>query len=1017
MTDAALGGYGYAVLKGNGDGTFTPTLPFDSFTTAVVTFLDGLPFCTTVGDLNGDGHPDLIVGLNSSTFQPSRFDVFLSTGGTGHSPIFTYDPTFNEPTSVIDGLGRETLQTIDPANGNVLSTTVKGVGGDPDIVTSYTYAPHGLLATTTDPLHHVTANTYDSLGQLVKITYADGSTRQYNYDAAGNQTAVIDENGHETDTVYDAMNRPLSVTDPLGNKIQYAYDAAGNLISETDARGNKTQYAYDAMGRRIKTIDALGGETDQAYDQNGNVISTTDPLHHTTQSQYDARGRLVTTIDANGAATRYTYDDNGDTTSITDAVGNTTQFAYDQRGRLIRLTDPLGKTIQYQYDGANNLVDKIDRDGREIQYQYDELNNAIQETWVGGNNVVHYHYDAAGNGISTSDAFSSLTDSYNARNQLVGEDNAGTPGAPHVALSYAFDPAGNLLSVVDTVNGQSDAQTNYQYDAANRTIQVTQSGTGIAPERVNITYTPTNAISTIDRFSDLAGTQLVVHSAYSYDALNRITALTHSHGSTTLASYNYSFDAAGNITQITDIDGTSTFGYDATGQLTSAAFTDGHNPNRSYSWDANGNPQGTGVVIGPDNRLSADGTFTYQYDGEGNLILRTEIATGKTRQFVWDYRNRLVSVVDKDAGGTLVQQVDLTYDTIDRRISKRVRDASSSDVITYFAYEHDRVLLDFVDSDGPGPNPPTLAMRYLHGPGTDRELAQQDANGNVLWLLSDPLGSIRDLADQSGTVRNHLIFDAFGKLIFQSNPAVKSRYLFAGREFDSETGLYFNRARYYDPRTGRFLSEDPLGLIGDDVNLYRYVRNRPLLAVDPSGLLPFNETSVGRGTYGDDQLAMITQLRDRAENLYLDASHAQNGDQIGRDAQDVESVVSAADQIVSNVKNNASVANPSQLNSASALPYIEQRDGDIHFTEGLIRGILTKYLPTGTPADRFDPLTGGVLGVFGIGPFGAGAAVEWVFLAGVGVLLGARVIEERRKRRLHLREHEAPYSATDRQED
>jgi RHS repeat-associated protein len=1009
MTDDVLGGYGYAVLKGNGDGTFTPTLPFDSFTTAVVGFLDSLPLCTTVADLNGNGHPDLVAGLVSSS---SRLDVLLSTGGTGHSPLYTYDPTFNEPTSVTDGLGRQKVYAIDPANGNVLSTTVKGVGGDPDIVTSYTYAPHGSLATTTDPLHHVTANTYDALGRLVKITYADGLSKQYKYDAAGNQTAVIDENGHETDTAYDAMNRPLSVTDPLGNKIQYAYDAAGNLISETDARGNKTQYSYDAMGRRIKTIDALGGETDQAYDQNGNVISTTDPLGHTTQYQYDARNRLVTTIDANGAATRYTYDDNGDTTSITDAVGNTTQFAYDQRGRLIRLTDPLGKTIQYQYDGANNLIDKIDRDGREIQYQYDELNNAIQETWVGGSNIVHYHYDLAGNGTSTSDAFSSLTDSYNARNQLVGEDNSGTPGAPHVALGYGFDPAGNLLSVVDTVNGQSDAQTNYQYDAANRTIQVTQSGTGVTPERVNFTYTPTNTISTIDRFSDLAGTQLVVHSAYSYDALNRITGLTHTHGSTTLASYTYTFDAAGNVTQISDIDGTSTFGYDPTGQITSAAFTDGHNPNRSYSWDANGNPQGTGVVIGPDNRLSSDGSFSYQYDVEGNLILRTETANGKTRQFVWDYRNRLVSVADKDAGGTMAQQVDFTYDTLDRRISKRVREAGGSDVITYFAYEHDRVLLDFVDSDGPGPNPPTLAMRYLQGPGTDRELAQQDANGNVLWLLSDPLGSIRDLADQSGTVRNHLILDAFGKLIFQTNPAVKSRYLFAGREFDSETGLYFNRARYYDPRTGRFLSEDPLRFAGNDLNLYRYVRNNPLLGVDPSGL--FNLLTGNVSYFGDQQLAKIRQLDSQAQNDYAIVSRTHgDGDQAAAAAKDVASLADQADTMVEGVQQVATVSGPDHDNAVADLPLIQYYAGDIHYYQLQI-GYLVQAANPPRPLPMDNPVAG-FLAAFG-NTGRQGAAVEWVFLAGVGVLLGARVIEERRKRRRHLREHEALYPATDRED-
>src|SRR5207253_3195729 len=112
--------------------------------------------------------------------------------------------------------------------------------------------------------------------------------------------------------------------------------------------------------------------------------------------------------------------------------------------------------------------------------------------------------------------------------------------------------------------------------------------------------------------------------------------------------------------------------------------------------------------------LKSDGTFTYQYDNEGNLTLRTEVATGATRQFVWDFRNRLVSVIDKGASGNVIQQVDFTYDTLDRRIAKRVRDAAGHDVQTDFVYDRDHVLLDFVDPDGRGgPQPATLAMRYL----------------------------------------------------------------------------------------------------------------------------------------------------------------------------------------------------------------------------------------------------------------------------------------------------------------
>src|SRR5262249_28304366 len=156
-------------------------------------------------------------------------------------------------------------------------------------------------------------------------------------------------------------------------------------------------------------------------------------------------------------------------------------------------------------------------------------------------------------------------------------------------------------------------------------------------------------------------------------------------------------------------------------------------PGESFTWGANGNPGSAATIIGADNELRSDGTFNYDYDNEGNMIRRTEIATGKVREFHWDERNHLTAVIDKDAGGNVVQEVDFSYDALDRRISKRVR-AAGSDVVTEFVYDRDNVLLEFVDPDGPaGPQPAAMAMRYLHGPAVDQVFAQQETAGKVLW--------------------------------------------------------------------------------------------------------------------------------------------------------------------------------------------------------------------------------------------------------------------------------------------
>lgn len=128
----------------------------------------------------------------------------------------------------------------------------------------------------------------------------------------------------------------------------------------------------------------------------------------------------------------------------------------------------------------------------------------------------------------------------------------------------------------------------------------------------------------------------------------------------------------------------------------------------------------------------------------------------------------------------------------------------------------------------------------LHGPGVDQIIASEDetigANGEVRWALADHEGTVRDVIDSAGSIENHIEYDSFGNITAESDDTVEFRYSYTGRELDAETGLYYYRARYYDPATARFIGEDPLGLTAGDVNVYRYVGNNPMTMTDPSGL-------------------------------------------------------------------------------------------------------------------------------------------------------------------------------------
>ncbi len=162
----------------------------------------------------------------------------------------------------------------------------------------------------------------------------------------------------------------------------------------------------------------------------------------------------------------------------------------------------------------------------------------------------------------------------------------------------------------------------------------------------------------------------------------------------------------------------------------------------------------------------------------------------------------------------------------------------------------------------------TLQERYVHGPGVvngavaDVLLARTNSGGTTAWYLPDKLGTVRDIANTSGTVIDHIAYDSYGNVTGETSPANGDRFKYAGQEYDPTIGLYYDRARYYDPATGRFLTQDPSGFAAGDVNLYRYVGDEPTNATDPTGLM-MDPGSPGYDAamqaYSQQQLALSQQ--------------------------------------------------------------------------------------------------------------------------------------------------------------
>ena len=796
---------------------------------------------------------------NAITYEYDPADQLIArTDANGNTTLHEYD-ALGRVVRVIDPLGGVTTAAYDAADQIVSVTDALGR------TTTFAYDAAGRRVGMTDALGHTMATAYDAAGNVVSVTDALGETIEYTYDAlyrqievtdplgntatraydaVGNVEILTDALGRITEYQYDALSRVIEIIDELGNTSTTAYDVAGNVLSFTDAMGRTTSYEYDALNRQTAIVAPDGTANALAYDAVGNRVAVSDELDHTSRFVYDLLGRQTQITDGAGGVTSLEYDPNGNLIALTNPAGNVTVYEYDALDRLVREVDPLGASIEYAYDAVGNCVSITDRNGRIREFTHDAVDQLTEERWVEGGAVVNtvlMTYDAAGRTTGVADDVSASSYTYDAGGRLIGVSSSVAGGSHQVVLTCAYDAVGNLLSVSEAVDGQPAAATAWVYDESDRAVRGTQSGGGVSEKRVDLAYDAAGGITDVDRFADLAGTQFVAATEVVYDALGQATRIAHRNATDVVSFFDLVYDAAGRISRITDVDGVTDYTYDALDQLIAADHSDPARSDETYAYDPNGNRTGMGIVTDAADRLLSDGTFEYEYDAEGNLVRRTDLATGAVRELTWDHRNRLVAITDRDPGGTPTLRIDYTYDAENCRIANAVDEDPNDGVapaVTYFVYDRGNVLLELTDPDGPtGPDPAAVSMRYFLAHGMDNLIAQEDAAGRVLWVLEDHLGSTRDLVDTAGQVANHLTFDSFGHNLTQTDPAAATRYVFTGREYDAHAGFYYFRARYFDPGTGRFLSQDPVRVGGQDVNLYRYVHNAPVHNVDPEGTI------------------------------------------------------------------------------------------------------------------------------------------------------------------------------------
>jgi len=429
-----------------------------------------------------------------------------------------------------------------------------------------------------------------------------------------------------------------------------------------------------------------------------------------------------------------------------------------------------------------------------------------------------------GSGLNGTNLRRNPFSQYDLADRVTYTDNADSVDMPQVQLRSYYDFEGNRTWLSDSQGGS------VWYAWNNQRLQSMALYTGdYKSAQVGFSYDPVGRLSSLTRTAngDFATT---INTGYTLDLLNRVTSITHSKGmgedASTLSQFTYGYDVGGRVVGSKGPEGSLSFALDANGQLLSVTGSRTDN----YSFDATGNRSSSTTAAG--NLLLNDGKFNYTYDLEGNQKTKTRISDGQMTEFFWDYRNQLTKAMVKDANGVLIKELRFTYDVEGRRVGSWV-DADGAG-----PEEPDQVWTVFdgvnpyMDFDGDG----LLKTRYLYGPGIDELFARIGKGDDPQWYLADRLGSVRQIVDASGAVLDEITYDSFGNVLSETGPAQGDRFKFTGREYSPELGIYYYRARWYDPGSGRFISQDPIGFSAGDVNLYRYVGNAPGDATDPWGL-------------------------------------------------------------------------------------------------------------------------------------------------------------------------------------
>jgi len=737
-------------------------------------------------------------------------------------------------------------------------------------VTRQRYNEYQELEVTVNPEGYTRKTAYNGFGQPTRITDENGEDTYLDYDKNRNLVSLRTPGGKQLSWSYDEQDRVASRTTLGGEIIRYAYEDSV-LRTITDGRGRTytltfndrydlellqfpnglfRRWEYDGRGRLVQAVDVKGNATRYAYDRADNLIRLEEPDGNVHLFEYDAMGNMVHAKDSIREV-RFTYGALGVLKSREQERHRIT-FGYNSELQLRRIGNEAGDNYFFELDGLGQVVTEIGFDGLRREYErdgvgrvtrvnrpgdkwteylYDGLNNILKEEQYDGATSL-YAYDKDGMLVKAENEENRLEFTRDRKTGQVTEEKQG-----EYTVSRTYDGEGNCTRITSSMG--ADIRHTYDEEGYLHTMQ--------AGEKWQASWVRDNTGLEIQRtFSGgvTVGTER--------DRFGREVRKTVRSGSIERGGYRYQWGIANRLlSKENEITGTVTrYDYDRFDFLIRQETTRGSETDVIYRVpDFIGNlfesPDKKDRKYSAGGKLVEDLEYFYHYDDEGNLIFKEFkqspkevvlfnrkqmekelgiklLGSGTGWRYEW-YSNGMLREVIRPDG----KPVTFRYDALGRRTAK-----SFKGEVTRWVWDGNVPLHEWKynvrnqeDSVEKVIRPIGDAITWVFEEGTFIPTAKIQGDRQYS-IVSDYLGTPIQMYDEQGNKIWDCTLDIYGKVLtFDGSSLNDCPSRFQGQYEDEETGLYYNRFRFYDSNAGIYLSQDPIRLLGGNPILYGYVKN------------------------------------------------------------------------------------------------------------------------------------------------------------------------------------------------